>query len=50
MNYPIPKNQNDKNKTVGYRLGQALALIVIGCMAAIVLCLSIRLCAWILGF
>lgn len=39
---PTPK------QSIGYRIGQLAAIVMILCLAAIVIALTIRVCSWIL--
>ena len=50
---PVSKNNNlvakeENNKTLGYYLGQALGLVLVGCLAAISIALTYKIILWIL--
>ena len=50
---PVSKNDNlvvkeENNKTLGYYLGQALGLVLVGCLAAISIALTYKIILWIL--
>ena len=50
---PVNKNNNlivreENNKTLGYYLGQALGLVLVGCLAAISIALTYKIILWIL--
>lgn len=38
----------DKNKNLGYYLGQALGIVLVGCLAAISIALTYKIIMWIL--
>ena len=50
---PVSKNDNlvtkeENNKTLGYYLGQAFGLVLVGCLAAISIALTYKIILWIL--
>ena len=50
---PVSKNDNlvakeENNRTLGYYLGQALGLVLVGCLAAISIALTYKIILWIL--
>ena len=50
---PVSKNDNlavkeENNKSLGYYLGQALGLVLVGCLAAISIVLTYKIILWIL--
>ena len=50
---PVSKNDNlvvkeENNKSLGYYLGQALGLVLVGCLAAISIALTYKIILWIL--
>ena len=42
------KMDEKKNKNFGYYLGQALGLVLVGCMAAISIAVTYKIILWIL--
>ena len=42
------KMDEKKNKNLGYYLGQALGLVLVGCLAAISITLTYKIILWIL--
>ena len=42
------KMDEKKNKNFGYYLGQALGLVLVGCMAAISIAITYKIILWIL--
>ena len=50
---PVSKNNNlvakeENNKTLGYYLGQAVGIVLVGCLAAISIALTYKIILWIL--
>ena len=50
---PVSKNDHlavkeENNKSLGYYLGQALGLVLVGCLAAISIALTYKIILWIL--
>ena len=50
---PVSKNDNliakeENNRTLGYYLGQAVGIILVGCISAIGIALTIKFILWIL--
>ena len=50
---PVSKNNNlivkeENNKSLGYYLGQALGLVLVGCLSAICIALTIKIIMFIL--
>ena len=50
---PVSKNDNlavkeENNKSLVYYLGQALGLVLVGCLAAISIALTYKIILWIL--
>ena len=46
INFDVKKG--NKNKNFGYYLGQALAFVLVGCLAAISIALTYKIIMWIL--
>lgn len=42
------KMDEKKNKNLGYYLGQALGIVLVGCLAAISIALTYKIIMWIL--
>ena len=50
---PVSKNDNlvvkeENNKTLGYYLGQALGLVLVGCLSAICIALTVKIIMFIM--
>ena len=50
---PVSKNNNlivkeENNKTLDYYLGQAVGIVLVGCMAAISIAVTYKIILWIL--
>ena len=50
---PVSKNNNlivkeENNKTLDYYLGQAVGIVLVGCLAAISIALTYKIILWIL--
>ena len=50
---PVSKNDNlavkeENNKSLGYYLGQAFGLVLVGCLAAISIAITYKIILWIL--
>ena len=50
---PVSKNDNlvakeENNRTLGYYLGQAVGIVLVGCISAIGIALTIKIILWIL--
>lgn len=41
-------NNSDKTNTITYKIGQAIALVVALCVAAIIIALTVKFILWIL--
>ena len=44
----VVKMDEKKNKNLGYYLGQALGIVLVGCLAAISIALTYKIIMWIL--
>ena len=50
---PVSKNDNlavkeENNKSLGYYLGQAFSIVLVGCLASISIALTYKIILWIL--
>ena len=42
------KMDEKKNKNLGYYLGQALAFVLVGCLAAVIIAVTYKIIMWVL--